>query len=293
MPHPDIAPLLWYGDGEHKNWTNPDWPDEPLNLGGNTYELAHTVYDLPEQKMIWEYYDNTREPSAIYFSLPIRQEEAPPMPGYPRWYRLTPGQRWKYLQYLENPYQPVEIGYMFLLYYGLERHLYFGDYKSAVPIVFRLRGIANHPSLWFYSSNALLISAYRRNDVQTMQRVLNDFAKNKGDFNLCMFAHSVSGIPLRADEVVSYRRKFGFRNDKYMRTDPMRFIIELKAYMEQHPLPFNSLGDATGWVPAAANWTLFGRWFEVPDFTQKDFVAAGKAALQFASNQVKEKCKPS
>ena len=42
-PHPDIAPLLWYGDGPQKNWDYPDYPSDPPNLGGHMHEVAHAV----------------------------------------------------------------------------------------------------------------------------------------------------------------------------------------------------------------------------------------------------------
>ena len=80
-PHPDIAPLLWYGDGSQKNWDYPDYPSDPPNLGGHTHEVAHAVFDLDGgRQMIWEFHDNTREPSAIFSALPVYQEEeVPPM----------------------------------------------------------------------------------------------------------------------------------------------------------------------------------------------------------------------
>lgn len=301
-PHSDIAPLLWYGDGPQKNWDYPDYPSDPPNLGGHTHEVAHAVFDLDGgRQMIWEFHDNTREPSAIFSALPVHQEEeVPPMPGYPRWYELTPGQRWNYLRYLENPYQPVEIGYAFLLYYGLERHLYFGNYNAVVPVIFRMRGILDHPSFWYYSSNSLLISAYQRGDRETMRRVLDGYARHKGDFNLCMLAHTAAGEPLSAHELIMYRVKFGFRNVRYIRSQPEAFEQELTGYLRReygcggipYTGPLFDLPDA--WTPAAANWTMFGRWCFLPDFTQDmDFIAAGKTALQAVHNQIKELSKPS
>ena len=301
-PHPDIASLLWYGDGPQKNWDYPDYPNDPPNLGGHTHEVAHAVFDLDGgRQMIWEFHDNTREPSAIFSALPVYQEgKVPPVPGYPRWFKLTPGQRWNYLRYLENPYQSVEIGYAFLLYYGLERHLYFGNYHAAVPVIFRMRGILDHPSFWFYSSNALMIAAYRREDQSTMRRVLDDYATHAGDFNLCMWAHVSAGKPLSAHELILYRSKFGFRNARYIRSQPEDFERALLDFLRHEyscaGLPYTGplfdLPDT--WIPAAANWTMFGRWGFGPDFTQDAaFTAAGKSALQAAHNQIKKARKPS
>ena len=301
-PHPDIAPLLWYGDGPLKNWDYPDYPNEPPNLGGHTHEVAHAVFDLDGgRQMIWEFHDKTREPSAIFSALPVHKEEdVPPVPGAPRWYRLTPGQRWNYLRYLENPYRSVEIGYAFMLYYGLERPRYFGDYTAAVPVIFRMRGILDHPSFWYYSSNALLISAYQRGDRETMRRVLDDYSRRKGDFNLCVLAHTAAGKPLSPHELIMYRSKFGFRNTRYLYAQPEAFEQELAEYLQckygVDGLPLcGSLDDLPqGYVPAAANWTMFGRWCFLPDFTRDAaYIAAGRSALQAAHNRIKKLSKPS
>lgn len=300
-PNPDIAPLLWYGDGPNKNWDDPDYPADPPNLGGHIHEVAHAIFDLNDgSRMIWEFHDNTREPSAIFSSLPVYQEQdVPPMLGYPRWSKLAPGQRWNYLRYLEEPFRPVEIGYGFLLYYGLERHLYLGDYSAAVPLIFRLRNILDHPSFWYYSSNALLIAAYRHGDCATIHRVLNDYATLNGDFNLCVMARTSINQPLSAHELIMYHGKFGFRNTRYLRTQLEAFERELKTFLLQKygvdGLPFNgSPADLPqAWVPAAANWTMFGRWCFLPDFTQaKDYIAAGNIALQTTHNRIKEYSKP-
>ena len=42
-PHPDIATLLWYGDGPNKNWDDPDYPVAPPNHGGHRPALAHAL----------------------------------------------------------------------------------------------------------------------------------------------------------------------------------------------------------------------------------------------------------
>lgn len=67
------------------------------------------------------------EPSAIYPFLPIKN----PQDGFdidkikkkPSYKYLTPEQRWIYLNWLSDISQPIDINYVFLYYYGLERHL--------------------------------------------------------------------------------------------------------------------------------------------------------------------------
>jgi len=44
---------------------------------------------------------------------------------YPTYAGLNPEQRWIYLNWLQNPSESINIGYVFLYYYGLERQLLF------------------------------------------------------------------------------------------------------------------------------------------------------------------------
>ena len=76
--------------------------------------------------------DQVPDPSTIYIHLPISKDsEVPALPYWPHYIELSPGQRYNYLKWLRNVEQPVDMGYVFLYYYGLERQLLIGDFEKA------------------------------------------------------------------------------------------------------------------------------------------------------------------
>ena len=77
------------------------------------------------------------EPSVIYPFLPISEPQKTKMVEKlnrkPSYKYLTPEQRWIYLSWLKDITQPIDINYVFLYYYGLERHLI--HYVKDIPII--------------------------------------------------------------------------------------------------------------------------------------------------------------
>jgi hypothetical protein len=100
------------------------------------------------------------DPSTIYSTLPIREPTAlnsiPSLPYFPSYSGMTPEQRALYLRWLCETSQPIDIGYVFVYYYGLERHLVYGEFDAAVDEIIDLRKHHNHSSFQSYSSSALV-----------------------------------------------------------------------------------------------------------------------------------------
>jgi len=100
------------------------------------------------------------DPSTIYFHLPIREEiNVAPLPYWPHYIEITPGQRFKYLSWLRNVEQPIDPGYVFLYFYGLERQLLTGNFDKAFDEIIKLRNAHNNKSFLNYSENALVHAA--------------------------------------------------------------------------------------------------------------------------------------
>lgn len=100
------------------------------------------------------------DPSTIYFHLPISEDyNVPALPYWPHYIELTSGQRFKYLNWLKNVEQPIDMGYVFLYYYGLERQLLIGNFDKAFDEIIKLRNVHNNKSFLKYSENALVHSA--------------------------------------------------------------------------------------------------------------------------------------
>ncbi|MDD2245429.1 MAG: TerB N-terminal domain-containing protein [Dysgonamonadaceae bacterium] len=72
------------------------------------------------------------DPSTIWVHLPIQKGEAEKLSYWPHYIDLSPQQRYAYLSWLRNVDVPTDMGYVFLYYYGLEKHLILGDIEKAV-----------------------------------------------------------------------------------------------------------------------------------------------------------------
>ena len=115
--HPDIRDYLWIGDGKFKNYVPTPAKNVTISVQGVSVTIAFGVEE---------------EPSLIYMQLPISNAkgsvERPPY--YPTYKGLTPDQKGIYWKLLANPYdKSIDVGYVFILYYGLERYLLTDKYE--------------------------------------------------------------------------------------------------------------------------------------------------------------------
>jgi hypothetical protein len=147
--HEDLKGLVWFGDGPLKNYINE-------NISKNTFEYSgiRITFQMTGDE----------EPSLIYTKqhiiIPsdISSIERPPY--FPTYSGLTPEQKGLYIQLLQNPYNNnIDIGFVFILYYGLERHLLIGDYEKAFEVILKLRDIHTNKSFQSYSANAIILTS--------------------------------------------------------------------------------------------------------------------------------------
>lgn len=118
----------------------------------NVVEIGDYIFNIPESRLklllitkrepseadfgikytmnIWGTFETVykpEEPSAIYPFLPIKypanRSDLDIIKKKPSYKYLTPEQRWIYFNWLQDISQPIDINYVFLYYYGLERHL--------------------------------------------------------------------------------------------------------------------------------------------------------------------------
>jgi hypothetical protein len=118
------------------------------------------------------------EPSTIYLRLPVRRPVDPAAVSRPSYYpsyaELTPEQRWVYLAWLCDVAAPVNIGWVFLYYYGLERQLLTGPFEAALTEVVRLRQHHSHSSFRSYTGRALLGAALMRKRHDVLAKLFVD-----------------------------------------------------------------------------------------------------------------------
>lgn len=261
--HPDLQGLIWFIDGPMKNYE----PETKYNsFQCNDYVVTTSI-------------SFSTEPSAISIYLPIQKsvssfEMAPSY--YPSYQNLTPTQRWKYLEFLSNPYSNHDIGYVFILYYGLERHLLIGDFDAAFDIILKLRKIYSNNSFQSYSSNALiLISIMRKrfDKLNLFMSLLDENSVKKIPAEVYILAKFFCNSSISATDIIQNAKDFGFTNYHYIKSDPdifQRFLSEnLTIQFSQPSVPLleqytqNTPAIA---VPVFANFSFSNNTICIPDY---------------------------
>lgn len=187
------------------------------------------------------------EPSTIYVKLPIKKPDnikSIPRPDYyPTYAELTPEKRWIYLNWLRNLSEPIDIGYVFLYYYGLERHLLLGDFDLAFDEILYLRKYHHNSSFVSYSNSALLHSCIFRKRPDRLKDALQLLEPgNFGNIHL-LIAHHL-GFDLTAKNLIDISKDIRDINRRYINNNPDLFECilneRLTAKYGSNYFPFSS-----------------------------------------------------
>jgi hypothetical protein len=211
--HSDLAGLVWIGDGKFKNYT-----DSQNNI--NRFEIGGLAFTLS--------FGQETEPSLIFTSLPVKEpssiESVDRPPYFPSYSGLTPEQRFIYLRLLNNPYDAsIDIGYVFILYYGLERHLLQGDFDKAFNVILKLRDVHRNKSFQSYSANALILSTkiHERGEmiIEFLNSLDKDWEYNFSD-NLLLLCYYSFNLPITPAVIMRMAKTFEFNNTNYIKKYP-------------------------------------------------------------------------
>jgi len=166
------------------------------------------------------------DPSTIFIKMPIRKPDDinnVPRPNYyPTYASLSPEQKWIYLNWLQDISKPIDIGYVFLYYYGLERHLVLGKFDSAFDEILYLRKYHHNQSFKFYSNAALAFSSllkHRQDRMGTVIQLLEPGFLN--NFHL-VCAH-YGGCNFTAKNLIDISENISYINKRYIRNNPDLF----------------------------------------------------------------------
>ncbi|MBG9783476.1 TerB N-terminal domain-containing protein [Shouchella lehensis] len=210
--HSDIKGLLWIENGPQKNFIS--------------ISSAEKIYEIDGVKLFIQV--NKEEPSLINMNLDIKEsiEKEVPIPGYyPSYRTLSSEQRYKYWQSLSNPYQAsIDISYIFILYYGLERHLFLNNnFEMAFKVIIKLREIHQNKSFLTYSGNAIALSCllHQKADMMNIfiESLNTDYKRNFSEHLYLLALHSFDR-PLLSEDIMRLSKVFGFRNDNYIKSYP-------------------------------------------------------------------------
>lgn len=159
---------------------------------------------------------------------------------YPNYHNITAKQRYIYLKWLEDITKPIQIGYVFMFYYGLERHLLYGEFEKAFEMVNRLRIYHNNNSFNAYSADALLISALYHKKIDLLQKV--DI--NKASPNISLFVTAFLAGRIEIEELIGISKDVGFTNQRYIKNNLELFKSILKeSLINKFGVPFYPVSE--------------------------------------------------
>lgn len=217
---------------------------------------------------------DANEPSIIDLSLVIsldERDECGKLDYFPSYTRLTPRQRFIYLSWLEDISKPIDIGYVFLFYYGLERHLFYGDFASAYGVINTLQIFHNNTSFKGYSSDALLLSMAYHKRLDLLANF--DFFETAPE--IAFYLKHNMNIPIYSDDLIRIRKHVGFTNDRYIKENYDKFTGIMDDILTQKYGTATFLSKDSFFVTSGkpftivlANYSLDRRYTHIPNITQ-------------------------
>lgn len=269
--HPDLQNLLWFADGPHKNYFSKN---QEQSFEYNGFSIMFSSFSPQEPSLI-----STR--FAIEENVNPQQVEAPSY--FPSYFGLTDAQRGVYWEFLQNPYSgQFNIGYVFILYYGLERHLLEGNYEDAFRVILKLRDIYENSSFQSYSACALILTCLIRKRPDLASEFYYSLDKNHEfnfSHNLYLLCKMGLKLPLTAQDIMRMSKSFEFSNQNYIKKYPDVFLEKLSSIMQTNldaeTLDINKFVTQTEWrklnraaVPIFANLSICDNSVELPLMTE-------------------------
>ena len=203
--HPDIIDYLWIG-------TEKEYKSIFIEKSRSSYEPSFININLPVE---------------VTNDLDLVEK----LDYYPNYANLTPKQRYKYLKYLENPFNSnFEIGYTFIFFYGLERFMCTEKYKGALDLVIRLLEHHNeNHSFASYAVESVLFKAIEINNYSYLNHVLKiNNVVNTMFPPLRIYFYYKTGKELNADDILLLSKDFGWKKKTYLNEYKDLFVKNLE-----------------------------------------------------------------
>jgi hypothetical protein len=163
------------------------------------------------------------DPSTIYSTLPVvdpsSPKNVPRLSYFPSYSEMTPEQRGLYLRWLYDVTNEIDIGYVFVYYYGLERHLVCGDFDEAFDEIKLLRKHHDNGSFQGYSASALVHSCLLRKRVDKLQQL---YASGDFDYfdNSNLLILHYSKLDILPDMMFQLSSRLSGVNRRYVKLKP-------------------------------------------------------------------------
>lgn len=165
------------------------------------------------------------DPSTIYSMLPATAASAPggigPLGYFPSYSGMTNEQRGRYLGWLCDVTASIDIGYVFVYYYGLERQLLGDKFAQAFDEVVLLRKHHDQGSFQSYSASALVHACLLNKRIDRLQRLYESGFDYFGNSNLLLLHQNK--LDLLPDMMLQLGRVMPGVNRKYLRLNPVLY----------------------------------------------------------------------
>lgn len=285
----NILNLLWFANGKYANYNYLDSEESEIDVEGIKVKINFSS-------------SSDEEPSLIYTTLKVEEPKntnpTDKIGYFPSYKGLTPEQRYIYLKWLENPLNNtnIDIGYVFLFYYGLERYLFLKNSKEALKMIFDLLKIYKNPSFFSYGFKCLLFYCIFSNDINAVKKLLELYS---GNSELELYAKYTAKVPLYASDIMDLSSEVGFLNKRYIKMYPDLFLkileeniiekyeknsVDLEKYYS-HSLKMCSIN-------AVANISLRKENIDIPDFLSSNELSSELCQLLMKTHEdVKKKLK--
>ena len=214
------AKLLWLSDEDPEDVDFGAGVDFQLDLQGD-----------------WQVVDLLgADPSTIFTRMPVHKPPDPTAiprpPYYPIYAKLSPEQKWIYLNWLREVSGEIDIGYVFIYYYGLERHLLVGEYDLAFEEILFLRSHHRHYSFLVYSSSALLHSAIYRKRPEKLEYLSQSASTFWIRETELLLAYSL-GLDFTAETVMGVARQVYGVDRRYFSKEPVEYKVALEEQLKK------------------------------------------------------------
>ena len=214
----EIINLLWFSDWKLKNYNKKTGDKDKIFIDELGIYISFTVKGLSDE-----------EPSLLSIKLPIQEGTSIESLGYyPSYEGMTPIQRYQYLCWLRDIEQPVDIGYVFVFYYGLERHIFLGDYERAFYMILKLRQFHNYNNSFNSYSADCLIACCLVHDRRDLFQIIKEKEIFDSANDLFLYAEYYFKIPLLVEDLFNLHYKLQIQNKRYIKQYPDKFKEALK-----------------------------------------------------------------
>ena len=201
--------------------------DQPENINFGISIKIKINFETGEIESSQELAD---DPSTIYTKLDIAElfDNNIDKPSYyPSYASLDPGQRWYYLNWLKNIDSQVDIGFVFIFYYGLERHLFLENFDEAFDMIIRLRENHKNKSFQSYSLSALLNSCVLKNRTDrfsAIKTVLKEDIWGNNHLLICYWNNK----QLNANEITKVISVIPKLNRRYIKQKRDLYVVTMR-----------------------------------------------------------------